>query len=655
MSKNPSRKARIFPVKILIVTIFVTAFLFLAEGLYLWQSYQNQRVILGRNVRLTDLSDIVIYLDEVLTMSSRMAAATGDPRWEERYRHFEPKLDAAIREVKKLAPEIFLQKDAASVDQANRKLVEMQNRAFSLVRKGLNQEAALILFSKEYNQQKEFYAKGINSISTALRKEAKNILILLRQRVFFVGLVTCCLIFVLLFLWFNIVRRLRQYDKDKQILEETLRREKELAQMYLDVVGVILVALDAEEKVILINRRGCEILGYAKEEIIGKSWFDNFVPKDISVEMKKVFQRLLRREDGLFGYFENPVLTKSRKQRIIGWNNAVIKDESAKPVGILSSGEDITERKRAEEKNSRLTRMYSTLYEVNKVMLRIRQRQKLFDEVCRIAVEKGNFLMAWIGMLEPASRVIKPIASFGSGKELLDKVIVSAEDIPEGRGPTGVAVRQERFSFVNDIAKDSRMLPWQSELLERGCRSSAAFPIRLGGRVIGAFNFFASEPDIFDKEEIELLEELAENISFALDFMEEEYSRKLMEEALQEDDSRYAIVTQETGHIVYDYDVKTGLINWSGAIEELTGFSKEEFKRVDIGRWEAMIHSQDRQRAIFALEETKNKRGRYDITYRFRHKNGSYIYIEDTGLFLQDKAGIAYRMLGIMKHITAQV
>jgi signal transduction histidine kinase len=128
---------------------------------YSFNSYRNLKATTQRDMRVEELGGIIAHMDEVLTMSAHMAAATGDPRWELRYRTFEPKLDAAIKEVSELAPESYSGQGASETDQANVKLVAMENRAFELVRQNRPGEARALLFSDEYNKQKQIYAQGM--------------------------------------------------------------------------------------------------------------------------------------------------------------------------------------------------------------------------------------------------------------------------------------------------------------------------------------------------------------------------------------------------------------------------------------------------------------------------------------------------------------
>jgi len=118
---------------------------------------------------------------------------------------------------------------------------------------------------------------------------------------------------------------------------------------FLDHVGVIIVVIDSDQKVSYINKKGCDILGYEKEDILGKNWFDNFLPERIREDIKTVFSKLMDGEIELAEYFDNVVLAKDGQERIIEWRNTLLKNDSGTIVGTFSWGEDITERRRADE------------------------------------------------------------------------------------------------------------------------------------------------------------------------------------------------------------------------------------------------------------------------------------------------------------------
>ena len=156
------------PITFLAVTLGMTAATVMWLGWSSYEAFRDARIKRRRDVRMEELSGIILHLDEVLTMSARMAAATSDLQWEQRYRRFEPKLDAAIKEAIQLAPEAYSGKAAAATDEANIKLVEMENRAFDLVGQGRTDEAGAILFSDEYERQKRIYADGMATFGAGL-------------------------------------------------------------------------------------------------------------------------------------------------------------------------------------------------------------------------------------------------------------------------------------------------------------------------------------------------------------------------------------------------------------------------------------------------------------------------------------------------------
>ncbi len=128
--------------------------------------------------------------------------------------------------------------------------------------------------------------------------------------------------------------------------------------------------------------------------------------------------------------------------------------------------------------------------------------------------------------------------------------------------------------------------------------------------------------------------------------------RKKIEDALRTSEERYYIAAKHTGQIVYDLDIISGKISWIGAIEQVTGFSAKEFADLDLERWAECVHPDDRAEAIAKLNEAIHAAKPYNAIYRFRRKDGSYIYIEDSGDCLADATGKAYRMIGTMKDIT---
>ena len=137
---------------------------------------------------------------------------------------------------------------------------------------------------------------------------------------------------------------------DRKLAEEAVHREKELAQKYLDVAAVMFIVLDSRGNITLVNRKGTEILEFDQNEIIGKNWFDNFIPPDRREDVRNIFDHLMSGEIEDLEYVEDSVLTKNGRERIIAWHNALLKNENGRIIGTLSSGNDITDRREAEKR-----------------------------------------------------------------------------------------------------------------------------------------------------------------------------------------------------------------------------------------------------------------------------------------------------------------
>ncbi|MCC7484321.1 MAG: PAS domain S-box protein [Burkholderiales bacterium] len=177
------------------------------------------------------------------------------------------------------------------------------------------------------------------------------------------------------------VTELRRFERE-------LIEERDTAQRYLDVAGVMLVALDLDGRVTLINRKGCELVGWSEEEIVGRSWFENCVPERDREQTRATFRRLVGREDGPTEFHENAILTRGRGERLIAWHNTILADEAGRVTGTLSSGEDVTERRRAQVE---LERSHSELRELAAAMHGVREAERT-----RIARELHDELAQWL-------------------------------------------------------------------------------------------------------------------------------------------------------------------------------------------------------------------------------------------------------------------
>ena len=141
---------------------------------------------------------------------------------------------------------------------------------------------------------------------------------------------------------------------ERKRAESALQRERDRNQQYLDTMQTFMVALDEQGRITMINRAGCALLGYEEAELLGRDWFETCLPEDIRATVKTTFRQVVAGHLAGAEYYDNPVLCRDGRQRLIGWHNALLVDAAGRIAGSLSAGQDITESRRAEEQLRKL-------------------------------------------------------------------------------------------------------------------------------------------------------------------------------------------------------------------------------------------------------------------------------------------------------------
>jgi diguanylate cyclase (GGDEF)-like protein len=184
---------------------------------------------------------------------------------------------------------------------------------------------------------------------------------------------------------------------------------------------------------------------------------------------------------------------------------------------------DITERHEQAEKIAHLSRIHAVLSGINSAMLRTHDRDSLFKEACHVAVHAGDFKLAWIGVIDPATLEGQVVARAGADDEYIGKIhLTGRADAPQSELPASRAVRSRSAVICDDLESEPSLGARRHEMLKRGYRSLAALPIVVDGRAAAVLVLYADETGFFDDEEVNLLNELAADISFALEYIGKE-------------------------------------------------------------------------------------------------------------------------------------
>ena len=246
-------------------------------------------------------------------------------------------------------------------------------------------------------------------------------------------------------------------------------------------------------------------------------------------------------------------------------------DPKAQFAELVSKVRHAVELRENQTKVARLGRLYIVLSRINEAIVRIHDWGTLEREVCTIAVQDGGFTRAWIGFEDPVTLEVSAVMASGTIDGFFTDVRESSEPLPAGKGLTIAAIRQGQPSFSNDILTDPGMETWAEEARKSGYRSAASFPIRSCRTSRGAMTFFSPYPGFFTDSETGLLSDLCEDISYALETIDLEASRRRVKDELEESRHRLACIINFLPEPVFAVD-RAGVVTiWNRAMEALTG------------------------------------------------------------------------------------
>ncbi len=349
-------------------------------------------------------------------------------------------------------------------------------------------------------------------------------------------------------------RELREADirRERIRTEDQLRQSRQRLFETLENMNEGFFTLDREWRFSYANTEAAKLWRISRERLLGNSIWD-VAPMAVGSIFDEQYRKAVRERIPVHFDALSPLLNIWVEVRAYPTED-----------GLAVYFHDITNRKQAEERIAQLNRLYSVLSLVNEAIVRINDAEQLYREVCRITVEQGAFKMAWIGVTDPESKKVVPIASYGDASGYLKDISVVAAAVPEGKGPTGRAICEGKYRISGDIESDPDMRPWRDRALSHGFRSSAAFPLRSGSEVIGAFTVYGEQARSFANEEIGLLSSLSDDISYAIDSLINEQRRKQAEEQTRITNALLSLFTQKFSRKEY-LDAVCGLIReWSG-------------------------------------------------------------------------------------------
>ncbi|MDI1317295.1 PAS domain S-box protein [Flavobacterium sp.] len=302
--------------------------------------------------------------------------------------------------------------------------------------------------------------------------------------------------------------------------------------------------------------------------------------------------------------------------------------------GICLMSLDITAHKVAEEKLKKMKNLYAFISQVNQKIVRVENEKMLFQNACTMALEFGAFKMAWIGIFNKEEKTIKLVEQCGVPQKDLKRF----EGAYMVNGAQAYVLQNNTYYICDDIDKNPQLGSWKPFAKKNNIRSGMVLPIRKSGIIIGTFNLYSTKVNFSDKEVMELLVELAGDISYALDLFEKAKYHKIVEDLIVSNENKFRALIEKSSEIKTLSDIEGRLFYVSPSIKKVLGYTPKEFIAL---KSFSFYHPDDVPMLIKTRKKlvvTPGKTVKRQV--RLLHKKGYWVWCEGTLTNFLDEAGI---------------
>lgn len=436
----------------------------------------------------------------------------------------------------------------------------------------------------------------------------------------------------------------------KQTEEEIKQSEFKYRYIYDNAIeGMYRTAIDG--RAIMANASLANMLGYTSVDEYLNEMNDSLHQVWFNAEERSNYIGILEKQGIIKGY-ECRLKRKDGTPIWVLVNAKLERDKNGQKIYSEGFISDITDRKLAEIKLLKANRLYNVISQINQAIVHIKDKDQLLDKVCQIAIEFGKFQMAWIGMVDPATQLVKPhsIAGFEDGY-LTTITQIKASNTPEGRGPTGRSIREGKYAVCNDFANDPDLTIWRDEALKRNYLSAIGLPIKQQGNTIGAFTLYATNPYFFDDQEIQLLTGVSDDISFALDTIELEQKHHQTVTALAKSEEQFRGIFNNLQDAYFQANTSGIFTLVSPSALRIYGYqSLQEMIGMPAGDLYANISDRDR-----LISELAAKGSVADFICLGKRKDGSMFWVSMNVRIQHDTNGEFSGTEGVVRDISARM
>ncbi|MEA3207359.1 MAG: hypothetical protein QOE70_416 [Chthoniobacter sp.] len=511
----------------------------------------------------------------------------------------------------------------ARVLQGRKKYMELTERLLVLSRVNRDAEAGEFAVGKQIPAYEE-YQKAIKDMIRYVENEVREIAATLDHRMVRIRLVGDLFVAIAIliatgtgFAVSGMARRLKRDNRalqsevtERKRAEKALRESERRFSGMLGNLELVSMMLDREARVTYCNDYLLRLTGWQREEVIGRDWFELFLPGERLEELHGVYAALLADQPTAM-HHENEIQTRAGAPRLIAWNNSLLLSASGEVIGTASIGEDITERKQAEAARDR---MAEALRESQRFAESIAQNSTsiiyLFDLETRRNAYTNHSAAEILGY--SSAQIL------AMGDHFLP-TIIHPEDLP--------LLTQTHAQLA--AVPDGRVFEYEYRVRHAG----------------GGWRWICVRETVFNRRPNGAAWQI---MGTALDITE----RKKVDRALSESEERFQLAFRATDDALWDWNVVTNAVSYSESLGTLFGYRAGEFEST-MAFWTNCLHAEDHDAVIASVEAFFAGRDEVWLgEYRFRCADGSYAFVCDRGCVVRDAEGKPLRMVGSMMNIT---